>query len=137
MLHRMAHRRPSPTILDAKAAERLAEMHDFEELNARDEDYDKLVAAITTIRDGCRKKKPNHIISRITEETRQLLEKMGNLKRITHRHLEMTLLNRLCRERVAKHREELTRKKRMAAAQSRTSIKLHVALPNSQTLLRA
>ncbi|KIH64069.1 hypothetical protein ANCDUO_05624, partial [Ancylostoma duodenale] len=113
----MTHRRPPPTILDAEAAERLAEMHDFEELDAIDEDYDKLVAAITIIRDSCRKRKPNHITSRITEKTRQLLEKRRNLKRTTHSHLEMTLLDRLCRE-------EFARKRLMAAAESRTSIKL-------------
>ncbi|KAL6739278.1 hypothetical protein Aduo_012750 [Ancylostoma duodenale] len=37
---------------------RLAEMHDFEEQDAMDEDYGKLVAAITTIRDSCKMKKP-------------------------------------------------------------------------------
>ncbi|EYC26172.1 hypothetical protein Y032_0010g1000 [Ancylostoma ceylanicum] len=94
MLDRMAHRRPPPTILDAEAAERLAEMHDFKELNSIDKDYHQLVAAITSISDGCRKKKPNHITSRITEETRQPLENRRSLKRTTHSHLEMTLLNR-------------------------------------------
>ncbi|KIH60839.1 reverse transcriptase [Ancylostoma duodenale] len=120
----MAHRRPPPTILDAEAAERLAEMHDFEELDAIDEDYDKLVVAITTIRDSCRKRKPNHITSRITEETRQLLQKRRKLKRTTHSHLEMTSLNGLCRERVARDHEEFTRKRLMTAAESRTRIKL-------------
>ncbi|KIH50094.1 hypothetical protein ANCDUO_19830 [Ancylostoma duodenale] len=87
-------------------------MHDFEELDAIDEGYDKLVAAITTIRDSCRRGKPNHINSRITEETRQLLEKRRNLKRTTHSHLEMTLLNRLCREKVARDHEEFTRRRK-------------------------
>ncbi|KIH44806.1 hypothetical protein ANCDUO_25165 [Ancylostoma duodenale] len=36
----------------------------------------------------------------------------------------MTLLNRLCRERVARVHEEFTRKRLMAAAESRTSTKL-------------
>ncbi|KIH68814.1 hypothetical protein ANCDUO_00846 [Ancylostoma duodenale] len=71
----MAHSRTLPTILDVEAVERLAEMLDFKELNAIDEDYDNLGAGITTTRDSCKKKKPNHITSRITEETRQLLEK--------------------------------------------------------------
>ncbi|KAL6727184.1 hypothetical protein Aduo_009080 [Ancylostoma duodenale] len=112
LLDRIAHRRLPPTILDAEAAERLAEMHDFEELDAIDEGYDKLVAAITTIRDSCRRGKPNHINSRITEETRQLLEKRRNLKRTTHSHLEMTLLNRLGREKVARDHEEFTRRRK-------------------------
>ncbi|KIH69139.1 hypothetical protein ANCDUO_00520, partial [Ancylostoma duodenale] len=124
LLDRMAHRRPPPAILDAEAAERLAEMNDFKELDAIDEDYDKLVAAIITIRDSCRKRKPSHIILRITEETLQLLKKRRNLKRTTHSHLEMTLLNRLCREKVARVHEEFTRKRLMAAAESRTSIRL-------------
>ncbi|EYB94489.1 hypothetical protein Y032_0171g328 [Ancylostoma ceylanicum] len=124
MLDRMANRRPPHTILDVDAAERLAEMHDFEELDSIDKDYHTLVAAITSIKDACRKKKPNHITSRITEETRQLLEKRRNLKRTTHSHLEMTLLNRVCRERVAKDHEAFTRKRLMEAAESRTSIKL-------------
>ncbi|EYC26366.1 hypothetical protein Y032_0010g1117 [Ancylostoma ceylanicum] len=127
MLDRMAHRRPPPTILDADAAERLAEMHDFEELDSIDKDYHKLVAAINSTKDGCRKKKPNHSTPRITEETRQLFEKRRNLKRTTHRNLEMTLLNRVCRERVAKDHEAFTRKILMEAAESRTSIKLLVS----------
>ncbi|KIH66397.1 hypothetical protein ANCDUO_03274 [Ancylostoma duodenale] len=65
-------------------------MHDFEELDAIEEDCDELVAAITAVRDSCRKRKPNHATSRITEETRQPLEKRGNLKRTTYIHLEMT-----------------------------------------------
>ncbi|EYB99908.1 hypothetical protein Y032_0119g835 [Ancylostoma ceylanicum] len=123
MLDRTAHRRSPLTILDAEAAERLAEMHDFEELNCIDEDYHQLVVAITSIRDGCRKKKPDQITSRITEET-QLLEKRRNLKRTTHSHLEVTLLNRVCRESVAQDHEAFTRKRLIAAAESRTSIKL-------------
>ncbi|KIH64313.1 hypothetical protein ANCDUO_05377 [Ancylostoma duodenale] len=97
LLDRMAHRRPSPTILDAEAAERLAEVHDFKELDAIDEDYDKLVAAMTTIRDSCRKRKSKHITSRITEEIRQLLEKRRNLKRTTHRHLEQVMPRKGCK----------------------------------------
>ncbi|EYB95133.1 hypothetical protein Y032_0163g3473 [Ancylostoma ceylanicum] len=123
MLDRIAHKRPPPTILDAEAAERLAEMQEFEELNSIGEDYHQLVAAIT-LGMVAEKKKSNHITSRITEETRQLLGKRRNLKRTTHSHLEMTLLNRICRERVAQDHEAFTRKRLMAAAESRTSIKL-------------
>ncbi|KAL6733773.1 hypothetical protein Aduo_004394 [Ancylostoma duodenale] len=61
LLEHMTSRRPPPTILDAEAAERLAKMHNFEELDAIYEGFDKLVVAITTISDSCRKKKPNHI----------------------------------------------------------------------------
>ncbi|KAL6727059.1 hypothetical protein Aduo_008974 [Ancylostoma duodenale] len=64
----MALGRPPLTILNVEVAERLAEMYDFEELDAIDEGYDKLVAAITTIRGAYGKKKPNHSTSRITEE---------------------------------------------------------------------
>ncbi|KIH66820.1 hypothetical protein ANCDUO_02854 [Ancylostoma duodenale] len=74
------------TILDAEAAERLAEKHDFEKVNSTKKGYYKLVAAITTIMDGCMKEKPNQIPSMITEETRQqldLLEKRKNLNRTT------------------------------------------------------
>ncbi|KAL6734402.1 hypothetical protein Aduo_004945 [Ancylostoma duodenale] len=68
MLDHMALGRPPLTVLNVEVAERLAEMHDFEELDAIDEGYDKLVAAITTIRGAYGKKKPNHSTSRITEE---------------------------------------------------------------------
>ncbi|KAL6727202.1 hypothetical protein Aduo_009097 [Ancylostoma duodenale] len=69
MLDHMAQRQPPMTILDVEAAERLAEKHDFEKVDSTDKGY-KLVAAITTIMDGCMKEKPDQIPSMITEETR-------------------------------------------------------------------
>ncbi|EYB85833.1 hypothetical protein Y032_0290g1548 [Ancylostoma ceylanicum] len=122
-LERMAQKTPSPTILDVEAAQRLAESKDFGEMNDLDEDYEKLEAAIADIRKTCRKKKPNHVTSRISEETRQLLEKRRNLKRTVNNHLEMTLLNKLCRERVTKDHKEFTERRLRAAAESRASVK--------------
>ncbi|KIH56545.1 hypothetical protein ANCDUO_13275 [Ancylostoma duodenale] len=78
-------------------------MHDFEELrrNRKDEHCHMLIAAINTIIDARRKKKPNHTTFEDYEEKRQLLEKR-HLNRTTYSRLEMTLLNRLRRERAAK-----------------------------------
>ncbi|KAL6738967.1 hypothetical protein Aduo_012463 [Ancylostoma duodenale] len=96
MLYRIAHKRQPKTILHGETTERLA---DFEKLDATDEGYDKLVDTVTTIKDDWRKKNPNHITSTITVGTQQLFKKKSNLKGTTHSHLEMILLNKLCRER--------------------------------------
>ncbi|EYC42675.1 hypothetical protein Y032_0522g2899 [Ancylostoma ceylanicum] len=63
MLNRMAHRRLPPTILEADTGERVAEMHDFEELSSIEEDFYKLVAAITTHQGWLQKKEtePHHL----------------------------------------------------------------------------
>lgn len=86
VLEQLAQKTTSQTTLDVKATQRLADMHDFDELNDLDEYYEELEAAIADIRKPCNLSYMGVNKSTAWEEKK--------LKSTAHNHLKMTRLNR-------------------------------------------
>ncbi|VDL75321.1 unnamed protein product, partial [Nippostrongylus brasiliensis] len=121
-LARIKSRRPRVSVLNEELVRAAVRKVDFGICADIDEDYEQLTSHLATIARQSRVAAPNHCVRRISEATKSLLARRRNVDRKAN-HLEFTLLNKLCRQRIAEDHQDFARRKLLKAAVDRASLK--------------
>jgi len=122
-LDRLQSRPPPKRLLDPAAASALANGADFDHDIANtgiDSDYETLIAKLKLISSAATTTAPTHNDLRITDATRKLLERRRNADRTT---ADFRNLCREVREAVQKDHADFRKRRLLAAAEKRRSIK--------------
>ncbi|VDL86622.1 unnamed protein product, partial [Nippostrongylus brasiliensis] len=121
-LARVESRRPRISELNEELVRAAVGKVDFGICADIDEDYEQLTTHLATIARQSRVAAPNHCVRRISEATKSLLARRRNMDGKAN-HLEFTLLNKLCRQKIAEDHQDFARRKLLEAAVNRTSLK--------------
>uniref|UniRef100_A0A7I5EE48 Reverse transcriptase domain-containing protein n=1 Tax=Haemonchus contortus TaxID=6289 RepID=A0A7I5EE48_HAECO len=121
-LSRIQARQPRATVLDTNALKTLIENVPLDMKEDINEDYDYLLNTLSTLASQSRTMAPNHNSRRMSDATRNLLAKRRQMDR-KNNHVEYTLLNRLCRQRLDEDLKNFYRYRLLDAASNRRSVK--------------